>query len=61
VWLTWSGVTDRRPRNSELRLRQLEQAEREAAEAEKGILEIFPQDEDEPLARDSERERQPDD
>jgi hypothetical protein len=51
-------VTERRPRNSELKLQQLEEAEREAAEG-KGILEIFPKDEDEPLARDS--ERQPDD
>jgi len=54
-------VTERRPTNSELKLQQLEDEERAAAqEQEKGILEIFRgrDDADEPLARD--RDRQPD-
>jgi hypothetical protein len=44
------GVPERRPKNSELKLQQLEEEEREASE-EKGILEIF-DEADEPLARD---------
>ena len=46
-------MTEKRPTNSELRLQQLEEEEREAAEAseEKGILEIF-DEADEPLQRD---------
>jgi hypothetical protein len=50
-------MSEHRPTNSELRLQQLEEAEREAA-ANKGILEIFERPEDEPLAREK---RQPDD
>jgi hypothetical protein len=50
-------VSERRPTNSELRLQQLEEAEREASE-NKGILEIFGRDEDEPLEREK---RQPGD
>jgi hypothetical protein len=47
-------VPERRPKNSELKLQQLEEEEREAAE-EKGILEIF-EEADEPLARDEDRQ-----
>jgi hypothetical protein len=53
-------MAERRPTNSELRLRRLttEEPEREP----RGILEIFddaePADEDAPLARDDEHERQ---
>jgi hypothetical protein len=43
-------VPEKRPKNSELKLQQLEEEEREASE-EKGILEIF-DEADEPLARD---------
>jgi hypothetical protein len=52
-------VPEKRLTNSELKLRQLEDEEREASEApkEKGILEIFDVA-DEPLARDE--DRQPD-
>jgi hypothetical protein len=47
-------VPEKRPTNSELKLQQLEEEEREAAE-EKGILEIF-EEADEPLARDEDRQ-----
>ena len=50
-------MRERRPTNSELKLQQLEEQEREATE-EKGILELF-DDADEPIARD--QDRQPDD
>ena len=49
-------MSERRPTNSELKLQQLEEEERETAE-EKGILEIF-DEADEPLQRD--QDRQPD-
>ena len=52
-------MNERRPSNSELKLQRLEEEEREAAEQHRGILVIFPRDEDEPLVRDE--ERQPDD
>lgn len=52
-------MTERRLRNSELKLQKLEEEEREACEApeERGILEIFDAA-DEPLDRDP--DRQPD-
>jgi hypothetical protein len=49
-------VTERRLTNSELRLQQLEEEEREAAQ-EKGILEIFGRDADEPIGREREQDR----
>ncbi len=53
-------MPERRPTNSELRLRRL--TEEEPDPAPRGILEIFPdqehQDEDAPLARDDEPDRQ---
>jgi hypothetical protein len=45
-------VTDRRPKNSELRLLRLEEEEANREEP-KGILEIFERDEDAPLTRDA--------
>jgi hypothetical protein len=49
-------MAERRPTNSELRLRRL--TEEEPAAERRGILEIFPEDEpvdeDAPLARDDE-------
>jgi hypothetical protein len=51
-------VSEKRLTNSELKLQQLqEKMERDASE-EKGILEIFDEAADEPLARDE--DRQPD-
>jgi hypothetical protein len=50
-------MAERRPTNSELRLRKL--TEEELDPEPRGILEIFeaePADEDAPLARDAERE-----
>ncbi|HEU5214245.1 MAG TPA: hypothetical protein VFU30_01760 [Gaiellaceae bacterium] len=53
-------MTERRPSNSELRLRRLTAEERDPEP--RGILEIFsgdePADEDAPLARDDERHKQ---
>jgi hypothetical protein len=49
-------VTERRLSNSELHLPQLEEQEQEALQ-ERGILELFTDDADEPLERD--RDRQP--
>ena len=53
-------MAERRPTNSELRLRRL--TEEDADSAPRGILEIFSDgeqaDEDAPLARDDEREPQ---
>jgi hypothetical protein len=53
-------MAERRPTNSELRLRRL--TETESDREPRGILELFhddePADEDAPLARDDERERQ---
>ena len=53
-------MAERRPSNSELRLRRLEQEEPDVR-GERGILEIFdaeppPADEDSPLARDDDRD-----
>ena len=45
-------MTDRRPKNSELRLMRLEDEEAGREETE-GILELFERDEDAPLARDA--------
>jgi len=45
-------MTDRRPKNSELRLMRLEDEEAGREEPE-GILELFERDEDAPLARDA--------
>ena len=45
-------MTDRRPKNSELRLMRLEEEEAGRDEPE-GILELFDRDEDAPLARDA--------
>ena len=42
-----------RRRNSERRIERVVEADAEQAEA-KGILEIFPRDEDDPLSRDGE-------
>ena len=44
-------MTDRRPKNSELRLMRLEEEEAGRDEPE-GILELFDRDEDAPLTRD---------
>ena len=53
-------MAERKPTNSELRLRRL--TEEELDSEPRGILEIFPEDEqadeDAPLARDSEHDRQ---
>ncbi len=46
------GVTDRRLKNSELRLIRLEEEEASREEPE-GILELFDRDEDAPLTRDA--------
>jgi len=46
-------VGEKRPTNSELNLRRLEEEEARRAGAEpRGIFEIFPRDEDAPLSRD---------
>ena len=52
---------DRRPKNSELRLDRLGDEEEELErEREKGILELFPkEDEDAPLTRDGDAEQRP--
>jgi hypothetical protein len=47
-------VSDRRPTNSELHLQQLEEQELLERE-ERGILELFDEEADEPLARDEDR------
>jgi hypothetical protein len=53
-------MPERRPTNSELRLRRL--AKKDPEPEPRGILEIFhddePEDEDAPLARDDEPDRQ---
>ena len=46
------GMTDRRIKNSELRLMRLEEEEANREEPE-GILELFERDEDAPLTRDA--------
>jgi hypothetical protein len=52
-------MPERRPTNSELRLRRLTEEEAESEQEPRGILEIFsdgePADEDAPLARDDEQ------
>lgn len=45
-------MAEKRLTNSELHLQQIEE-EDAARDAPKGILELFPKDEDAPLARDS--------
>ena len=42
----------KRPTNSELHLQRLQEEEEARRGEEKGILELFPRDEDEPLTRD---------
>ncbi|HZR96213.1 MAG TPA: hypothetical protein VFA56_10990 [Gaiellaceae bacterium] len=44
-------MPDRRPTNSELYLQRLEDEARALQPEDKGILEIFARDEDEPLSR----------
>jgi hypothetical protein len=44
-------VSERRPSNSELHLQQLEEQEQQER-GERGILELFDNEADEPLARD---------
>ena len=51
------GMAEKRPRNSELRLQKLEPEEAERVD-ERGILEIFDRDEDAPLARDADDDRE---
>ncbi len=48
-------MTDRRPKNSELRLIRLEEEEA-SREEPKGILELFERDEDAPLSRDADND-----
>ena len=43
-----------RPTNSELHLQRLEADDEARRAEEKGILEVFPRDEDEPISRDDE-------
>jgi hypothetical protein len=50
-------VTDRRLKNSELRLIRLEEEEANREEPE-GILELFERDEDAPLTRDADDDSQ---
>ena len=52
---------ERRPKNSERRLDRLEEEEQERErDREKGILEVFPrEDEDAPLSRDDDGEQRP--
>jgi hypothetical protein len=45
-------VTEKRPKNSELHLKQIEEDEARR-EPDKGVFEIFPRDEDEPVSRDN--------
>ena len=45
-------MTERRLKNSELHLKKLEEEEAQR-EHEKGIFEIFPRAEDEPVSRDN--------
>jgi hypothetical protein len=52
-----SGMVEKRLSNSELRLKRLEEQEEAEREGEKGIFELFPQDEDAPLARDEDGEQ----
>ena len=51
-------MAEKRLSNSEARLKRLEEAEEAEREAEKGIFELFPQDEDAPLARDEDGEEE---
>ena len=50
-------MTERRPTNSELHLQRLEEQEQQEKEEreERGILELFDNASDEPLARDDDR------
>jgi hypothetical protein len=45
-------MPERRPKNSDLALQKLEEAEAAARDEDHGILEIFERPEDEPLSRD---------
>jgi hypothetical protein len=45
-------MTERRQKNSELHLQKIQEEEAQR-EHEKGIFEIFPRDEDEPVSRDN--------
>lgn len=52
-------MTERRPSNSELHLQKLVEQEQQERE-DRGILELFDEAADEPLARDADRQgRQP--
>jgi hypothetical protein len=51
-------MSEKRPTNSELALRRLEE-EDSKREDPQGILELFEQDEDAPLARDDARDDEP--
>jgi hypothetical protein len=46
-------MAEKRVTNSELHLLRLEQEEEASRDEPKGILEIFPKDEDAPIARDT--------
>jgi hypothetical protein len=46
--------TNKRPSNSELHLRRLEEDDEAVRARERGILEVFPRDEDAPLSREDE-------
>jgi hypothetical protein len=48
-------VSERRLTNSELHLQKLEDQEQEEQREEKGILELFDADADQPLERDQDR------
>ena len=50
-------MTERRLKNSEVHLQKLEDQEQEEQREEKGILELFDDDRDAPLARDSDHRR----
>jgi hypothetical protein len=47
-------MAGKRPTNSELHLQRLEADDEARRAEEKGILEVFPRDEDEPISRDDE-------
>ena len=49
-------MTPKRPKNSELHLQRLAEEEEAQRAEERGILEIFPADEDTPLSRDDDDE-----
>jgi hypothetical protein len=47
----------KRPTNSELHLQRLEEDDEAVRAQEKGILELFARDEDQPLSRDDDSQR----